>query len=83
MEGREKSMGEEEVLHSPSTLMQELGLLCCMLIAVFADLSWIYSGFMVRLEKLGFAILYSGTTINDRGKSERSMVKRYLYWYKT
>ena len=72
MEGGEKSIGDEEALHGLSTLIQDISLLCCMLTVVSAGCSRVYSRFITGLTRLGFAILHSGTTIDNGGKGKRS-----------
>jgi len=69
-------MGDKEALCGPPILAQDIGLPRYMLTAVSAGLSWMYSRFIAGLEKLGFAILCLGATIDDGGRSERSNEKR-------
>jgi len=66
-------MGDKEALRSPPTLTQDIGLPCCMLTAVSAGRSRVYSRFIAGLIRLGFTILRSGATIDDGGKSARSV----------
>jgi len=72
-------MGEEEVLCGPPTLTQDIGHLCCMLMAVSVGLTVVLSRLkgcmtMSGLMGFGFAVLHSGATIDDGGKSVRSSV---------
>lgn len=72
MEGGEKSIGDEEVLRGSPTLIQDISLLCCMLTVVSVGHSRVYPRFITGLTRLGFAILHSGTTIDNGGKGEKS-----------
>ena len=65
-------MGDGEALLGPSTLGQEEGLPRGKSTAVSARRSLVCSVLMKGLTKLKFAILRSGATIYDGGKSERS-----------
>jgi len=69
-------MGEEKMLQGPPMLTQDLGHLCCMLIAVSSGLAVVCLRLMFIAKLLfklfGFTILHLGATITDGGKSERS-----------
>jgi len=65
-------MEDERMLCSPPRLIQDISLPYCMLMAVFADHSGVYSKFIAGLSRLGSTILYLGITIDDGGTSEKS-----------
>jgi len=65
-------MGDRKVLLGPLTLGQKEGLPCSKSTAVLARHLLVYSVLIKGLTKLKFAILCSGATIYDRGKSKRS-----------
>ena len=71
-EGGEESMGDGEALLGPPTLGREGGLPRGRSTAESARRSLVWSVLMEGLTKLKFAILRSGATICDGGKSERS-----------
>ena len=67
-------MEEGEALLDPLTLGQERGLSCGRSSAESAEHSLVCLVLMEGVTKLKFAILCSGATIYDGGKSERSNV---------